>query len=105
MRGQGEHARTATGRIEMSVGDLAKFGTSTETAVKQHYSVIVEDEQTIDEEIEFTVPAHTTTELRLHWKRLWQQGYATVTSDSGTGIAIPFRLLLGVTFDQESREL
>jgi hypothetical protein len=102
---QTEHAHNTTQGIDLSASTLATFRTTAETAVKQHYSVTVEDEQTFDEEIELTVPARTTTELRLHWKRLWQQGYATVTNDSGTDIAIPFRLLLGVTFDQESHDL
>lgn len=105
---QAEGTHTSTQGITLSAGTLAKFTATAEEAVKRHYSVTTEEEQTFSEEIEYTIPARTTTEVRLHWKRLWQEGRVTVTTYDGavpTTISAPFRLVLGVTFDQESRDL
>jgi hypothetical protein len=105
---QAEDTSTSTRGMTLSAGTWAKFRTTAEAAVKRHYSVTAEEEQTFAEEIEYTVPARTTTEVRFRWKRLWQEGHVTLTTHDGTtpaSIGAPFRLVLGVTFDQESRDL
>lgn len=99
-----EQARTIkTGTDGSLAGVKATF--AAEDAVKSHYWTSEETEHTFSEEIEFTIPPNTVTEIRLRWKRLWQEGYATVTDAAGTTTNIPFRAVVGVTFDQQNRDL
>lgn len=99
-----EQART----IKTGTGSgpaVVKATFAAEDAVKSHYWTSEETEHTFSEEIEFTIPPNTVTEIRLRWKRLWQEGYATVTDAAGTTTNIPFRAVVGVTFDQQNRDL
>jgi hypothetical protein len=99
-----ERAQTGKQGIQVGGDALTKFTAATETAVKHQYSISTQSEQTYAEEITFTVPARTILEVRLCWKRIWQQGYVRVTDHSGT-VDIPFQVVVGVTFDQEHRDL
>jgi hypothetical protein len=95
-----ERAHTANGKTTWGSEKLVQFQTTTEDAVKRHYKISGENEQTLTEEIEVTVPPGIDIEIRLRWKRLWQEGYATVADGSGTTVDIPYRAVVGVTFDQ-----
>jgi hypothetical protein len=97
-----ERATTSTNDIILSVPyNLVKYGSKLETAVKKDYGISIGEEQTFEEEIELTVPARTIVKVRLSWKRLWQEGYATVMIES-VQVKIPFRTVLGITFDQKT---
>ncbi|MFX0578308.1 hypothetical protein [Nocardia nepalensis] len=100
-----ERAATASDGIEVTLGPLGKLKSTTESAVKQHYSLTTEAEQTHTEEIVCTIPARTTMEVRLHWKRLWQEGVIRIPGRPGPTVTVPFRVLIGLTFDQENRDL
>jgi|ERR1017187_8608498 hypothetical protein len=83
-------------------GDLIGYESTLEAAVRKNYAMSTEEEQTFEEEIEFTVPPRTMIELRLRWKRFWQEGYIVLANRAGQTINIPFRSVMGITFDQES---
>ena len=100
-----EQAHTGNTGIEWGLASLAKLKIATEIAVKQQYSISDLTEQTFAEEIEITIPGHTVTEVTLHWKRVWQEGYAEVSDGAAPPVAVPFRLVIGITFDQKSRDL
>jgi len=98
---QVERTSTTTQGLDVALHDLAGYRSVVEAAVKQNYAISTEEEQTFEEEIELTVPARTNVQLCLHWKRLWQEGYVVI-SDGNVAANIPFRTVIGVTFDQES---
>ena len=99
---QMERASTTTHGLDLAVRDLGGYHSAIEAAVKQNYAVGTEEEETFDEEIEVTVPPRTSVQLCLHWKRLWQEGYVVLTGSSDQTVHVPFRTIIGVTFDQES---
>jgi len=96
-----DRATTTTEGTEVALGDLGGYRATVETEVRRNYAISSEEEQTFEEEIELTVPARTNVQLCLHWKRLWQEGYVVV-SQGDQRMTIPFRAVIGVTFDQES---
>jgi hypothetical protein len=98
-----ERASTTTEGFELALHDLAGYKTTVEAAIRRNYSIGAEEEQIFEEEIEITVPSHTMVQLRLRWKRLWQEGYVVLKEErGGQAVSIPFRTVIGVTFDQES---
>jgi transcription elongation factor Elf1 len=97
-----ERATSATRGSDVAVQGLAGYHSAVEDAVKRNYAVTAEEEQTFEEEIELTVPPRTSVQLCLHWKRLWQEGYVLMKALDGETVSIPFRTVIGVTFDQES---
>lgn len=98
-----ERATTTTKGLKFKgVGDLMGYESILEAAVRKNYAMSTEEEQTFEEEIEFTVPPRTMIELRLRWKRLWQEGYIVLGDQAGQAINIPFRSAIRITCDQES---
>ncbi|MBG6133973.1 hypothetical protein [Longispora fulva] len=53
-----------------------------------------------EEEIILVVPPRRTVRLLLRWKRVWQHGLVRVSNSGGGSVEVPFRALVGVTFDQ-----
>ncbi|MGY1662477.1 hypothetical protein ACI78Q_14760 [Geodermatophilus sp. SYSU D00705] len=75
------------------------------SAVSGRYAKTWEEENLFEEEIEVTVPGRTAVEVVLDWKRVWQRGTAVCTLPHGGVVQIPYGLVVGVTFDQEIRDL
>jgi hypothetical protein len=99
-----ERATTSTTGLTLkAINNLPEFESRLETAIRQNYGISTEEEQTFDEEIELTVPARTIVHVRLHWKRLWQEGYVKLAIRAEQ-VNVPFRSVLGITFDQETAD-
>jgi hypothetical protein len=97
-----ERASIKTHGLDLAAHEFARYHTAVEAAVKVNYAIGAEEEQTFDEEIELTVPPRTNVQLCLHWKRLWQEGYVVLKGQDDQTLSIPFRTIIGITFDQES---
>lgn len=73
-----------------------------QNSIQEHYKIITEEKQALIEEIVITVPANTSIEIMLNWKRIWQNGYL----EPGMGYnETPFRFCVGLTFDLQQRAL
>ncbi|HEY4454142.1 MAG TPA: hypothetical protein VGN81_07520 [Pseudonocardiaceae bacterium] len=83
--------------------DLFRFKASAETTLHRHFGGSAETEQTFEEGIELSIPPNTVLELVLHWKRIWQRGSVIGTDAAGGTIQLPFRIVVGLTFDQVTR--
>ncbi|WP_370961931.1 hypothetical protein [Amycolatopsis sp. cg9] len=94
--------RAASGSVQLF--SVAELRGELERTVKATQADAVQEERTFEEEIEVTVPARTTVEVRLRWKRIWQEGHLVVTTSTGETYEIPYREVVGLTFDQENRD-
>src|ERR1700686_629398 len=68
--------------------------------LKQTYSVSQGTKETVTEEVGCQVPGHTRTTIVVQWKRIWQHGLVHAER-SGVRLHIPFRVAVGLTFDQQ----
>jgi hypothetical protein len=93
----GDETRTSSQGIDFALGSLVRFKADAETAVHRHFGVGADIEQTFEEEIELSIPPRTVVELVL------QQGEVISTDTSGAVIRLPFRAVVGLTFDQITR--
>ena len=90
---------TAEGKLAPSSIGLT---TQMQTSIQEYYKVSRDEKQVLEEEITITVPANTSIEIILDWKRIWQDGYL----EPGMGYgATPFRYCVGLTFDLQQRPL
>jgi DNA-directed RNA polymerase subunit RPC12/RpoP len=93
--------RATTDGLELTVGtkDTAALKLSSEEKLRRTYSLSQETKETVTEEVSCQVPPHTRTTVVVRWKRIWQHGLVH-TEQSGVRLRIPFRLAVGLTFDQ-----
>jgi hypothetical protein len=98
-----EDTRTSNQGVDFALTSLIRFKADAETAVHRHFGIVEEVEQTFEEEVELSIPPRTVVEFVLEWKRIWQQGVAIGTDTSGAEIRLPFRAIVGLTFDQVTR--
>jgi len=94
---------TSSHGVELTPTALAGFKSSAEITLRHHFGCGEEAEQIFEEEIELSIPPCTTLELAMHWKRIWQEWTVTGVDTAGFPIQIPFRAVVGLTFDQVTR--
>lgn len=90
-----------TGRGSLGVSPAwLQIQAAAEAELRRTYSISSTERQEFSEEIAFEVEPHSRVRLALHWKRLWQYGDVAVRGGDGAVISLPYRVLVGVTFDQ-----
>jgi hypothetical protein len=94
--------KSASGGIEVKA--VLHLRGELERAVRRSQAAVAQDERTFEEEIEVTIPARTTVDVLLHWKRVWQEGILIVTTSAGEVFEVPYGEVVGLTFDQENRD-
>lgn len=80
--------------------DLGSVNLGAEAAIKERYASTEERRHVYSEEVSVEVPPLAKTRIEFTWKRLWQHGKAVQHLQDGTQVETPFRVVVGVTFDQ-----
>ena len=89
--------RTWTGSQEVRFEETTRKSVSGGVEVKAVLNLRGELEQAVRR-------SRTTVDVLLHWKRVWQEGNLIVTTSSGDVFEVPYREVVGLTFDQENRD-
>jgi hypothetical protein len=101
-----EDENTTTGGGEGSVGlqffnlNLGSIKLTAQNSIKEKYSISESSKQIYGEEIVIQIPPHTKLRVFFQWKRLWQHGIVKFKDVDGFEFSLPFRVVIGVTFDQ-----
>lgn len=95
-----EKTDSSASEILLGINDSIGTRTATEKALREQYSVSEERKESVAEEVEITVPAHTKLGIVFQWKRVWQNGFIKLVLDKDIEIAIPYRIALSISFDQ-----
>ena len=95
-----EKATSLGGEIGGNLFTLGTFKTTFQRTVKDHYSISEGTRITYGEKISLQVKEKTKLRVIFQWKRLWQHGHLQVATKSGDKYEIPYRVAIGVTFDQ-----
>lgn len=80
--------------------NLGNFKLTAQSNLKEKYSISENSKQTYGEEIVIQIPPYTKLRVFFQWKRLWQHGLIKFQDPSGAQFEVPFRVVIGVTFDQ-----
>ncbi len=80
--------------------NLGNLKLTTQSNLKEKYSISESSKQTYGEEIVIQIPPYTKLRVFFQWKRLWQHGLIRFNDRNGAEFEVPFRVVVGVTFDQ-----
>lgn len=76
--------------------------TSIEQSLEHTYAISANRREEFAEEIGVEIEPGADVTVIFSWKRIWQHGVAHVLTQGGE-VNVPFRMAVGVTFDQSSR--
>ncbi|GAB1541961.1 hypothetical protein NUACC21_46340 [Scytonema sp. NUACC21] len=80
--------------------NLDNFKLTAQNNLKEKYSISESSKQTYGEEIVIQIPPYTKLRVFFQWKRLWQHGLIKFKDDKSSEFEVPFRVVIGITFDQ-----
>ncbi len=95
-----EKATSLGGEVGGNLFTLGTLKTTFQRTVKDHYSISEGTRLTYGEKISLQVKEKTKLRVIFQWKRLWQHGHLQVSTKSGDQYEIPYRVAIGITFDQ-----
>lgn len=98
-----ERAKGDGAELTLGAKDTAALRLSSEEKLRRTYSISQDTKETSTEDVSCQVPAHRKLTIVVRWKRIWQHGFVVV-SQNGVPLRIPFRVAVGMTFDQEQIE-
>ncbi len=93
------HAGVEMG-VDIAGVDLGSVNLGAKTAIMERYTSTEERRHIYSEEVSVEVPPLAKTRIEFTWKRLWQHGKVVQNLQNGTQVETPFRVVVGVTFDQ-----
>jgi hypothetical protein len=90
---------------ELTIGakDAAALKLSSEDKLRRTFSISEDRKETCSEVVSCEVPGGKSLTIIVRWKHIWQHGFV-LASQSGKPLRIPFRVTVGMTFDQEQTE-
>jgi len=100
---QNEKAQGSGGDITLGIKDAAALKLSAEEKLRTAYSASNQTKETCSEQVTCEVGPRTRLTVVVRWKRLWQHGHILLQR-TGEEVRVPFRVVVGVTFDQEQIE-
>ena len=97
-----EYEKAQVGSTELGIGidEITSIKTSFEETIRKQYSISEETKEVYSEEIEIEVPSSIKLNLVFQWKRIWQCGFIKFRNQNNEELKVPFRVVVGVTFDQ-----
>lgn len=95
-----EKGRADGGKLDLALVQGVGIQATAESSVKERYAVSGETRRTFTEQISMEVPKNQKVKVLLHWKRIWQHGILELASAGAPTLEVPFKVVVGVTFDQ-----
>lgn len=99
-----EKVRSDHSELKVGGAELPSLTLAAENTLKERYSITSSVKQTYEEEITVVVPQRTSLTLVFHWKRLWQHGNIQAYRANKIFFEMPFKVAVGLTFDQTQNE-
>ncbi len=100
-----EYEKIKSSLTELSIGseELGSLKSSSEEKLRAAYSISTETKEFFSEDVSCDVPARTRLIMNILWKRIWQHGVIKLNTPQGC-LDIPYRVLVGLTFDLQQTE-
>ena len=88
--------------INLPQSELASITATSQETLKELYSISKNSKQSREEEIIVEVEPLTKKTLIIIWKQVLQNGYIKIIDENNSELNIPFKVVVGLTFDQSS---
>ena len=95
-----EKATVAGGGFDIGLTQNVGLKLNCEQTIRRHFSISEDSKETYSEEVEIEVPAMTKLRIVFQWKKIVQCGFIQVQKPNNGISRFPFRVAVGVTFDQ-----
>ncbi len=95
-----EKGRKTGAELSVGLSEATSIKAAAEEAIKFKYIRTEDTKQIYTEEIVLKVPANTKLLVVFNWKRIWQHGIITLHDERSGVSEWPFKLVVGITFDQ-----
>jgi hypothetical protein len=95
-----EHSQRTTNTKNMRIRDGATIEHSVEKTLQNRYAYVHDKRDIHEENIQVTVPPFKRFELILSWKNILEVGIIVLQNQHGERMALPFSIVVGLTFDQ-----
>jgi DNA-directed RNA polymerase subunit RPC12/RpoP len=95
-----EKATVKSGGLNVGLDEMSGLTASFEETVRERFSITRESKEIYTEEIQIQVPASKKLSVIFDWKRVWQLGYLQFYDLNNRESKVPFRVVVGITFDQ-----
>ncbi|MCP4111371.1 MAG: hypothetical protein GY749_38550 [Desulfobacteraceae bacterium] len=86
--------------LNIGIDKLANIKADFEKTIRKQYVISEERREVYSEEVEIEVPGSIKLTMLLQWKRIWQCGFIKFINQNNEELRVPFRVAVGVTFDQ-----
>ena len=97
-----EIERTVSANAELAATvNIASLSAQVNAALRKKYSVSEDTRHKFEDEVVITVSPHTRSLIVFRWKEIRQTGVITPTSGTARGVAVPYHVIVGLTFDQQ----
>jgi hypothetical protein len=97
-----EIERTVSANAELAATvNIASLSAQVNAALRKKYSVSDDTRHKFEDEVVITVSPHTRSLIVFRWKEIRQTGVITPTSGTARGVAVPYHVIVGLTFDQQ----
>ena len=96
-----EYEKVQVENSGLTIGiDKLDIKTGFEETIRKQFAISEETQEVYSEEVEIDVPGSTKLNVLFYWKRIWQCGFIRFRNQNVEELKIPFRVAVGVTFDQ-----
>ena len=95
-----EKATVTGGGFDVGLTQNLSLKSNCEETIRRHFSISEDLKETYSEEVEIEVPAATKLRIVFQWKKIVQCGFIRVQKPDNGVSMVPFRVAVGVTFDQ-----
>jgi hypothetical protein len=94
-----EHTTSRQDSMELRI-HFVSLKAAADRTLRQKYSITAEKRETFEEEVTFTIPPRTRSVIIFSWKEIRQKGTVQISEDD-LDAAVPYEIVVGLTFDQE----
>jgi hypothetical protein len=95
-----EKATVSKTGLSIGIDELSSLTAGFEETLRERFCISRESKEVYAEEIEIQVPGSKKLVVTFDWKRIWQLGFLQFRDLNQQESKVPFRVVVGVTFDQ-----
>jgi ssDNA-binding Zn-finger/Zn-ribbon topoisomerase 1 len=101
-----QYENTQVNGTELNLGlkfpeiEVASIKVTSQETLKKQYSISEGTKENYTEEVQVEVLESIKLNLIFRWKRIWQNGFIKLRSQDNTELNVPFKVVVGMTFDQ-----
>jgi hypothetical protein len=100
-----ERATERNGQASVGLLNFAQVEGLLRSTLRQQHSLQSTSTLYFEHTSQINIPARTHVQVRLNWRRIWQDGVINLTTRAGVGISLPYAVTVDLTFDAKHTDV